>query len=159
MPAAILAPPGAVMSRHFALSLVAFALVGPISVTSSDDPGATASTPRKDRHALLVGVTVYENLPASKHLKAPANDVLLVRGNTEDRRLRLDHVRLLSLRQHDSRRGQRANARSRPGERSGHSKSGDRPSRKRSAGARSQEASDQSRHRRAANPVQAGGKR
>src|ERR1700677_2091324 len=41
-----------------------------------DRPVAVA---RNDRHALLVGVTFYENLPAAKHLAGPANDVQLVR--------------------------------------------------------------------------------
>ena len=40
---------------------------------------SSAGEPRKDRHALLVGVTFYENLPRGKHLEGPANDVLAVR--------------------------------------------------------------------------------
>src|SRR5438045_3359776 len=40
---------------------------------------ALAGEPRKDRHALLIGVTFYENLPTAKHLAGPANDVLAVR--------------------------------------------------------------------------------
>src|SRR5207248_7044693 len=39
----------------------------------------SAAVPRKDRHALLVGVTFYENLPKSKHLAGPGNDVQLMR--------------------------------------------------------------------------------
>jgi Caspase domain len=35
--------------------------------------------PRDDRHALLVGVTTYENLPKAKHLVGPGNDVVLLR--------------------------------------------------------------------------------
>jgi Caspase domain len=41
-------------------------------------PGKENTGPRKDRHALLVGVTYYENKP-EKSLIGPGNDVLLVR--------------------------------------------------------------------------------
>jgi hypothetical protein len=38
-----------------------------------------AAGPRGDRHALLIGVTFYENLPSAKHLIGPGNDVMLMR--------------------------------------------------------------------------------
>lgn len=49
-----------------------------LSSTACSQP-ASAQSPRDDRYALLVAVTFYENLPEKKHLKGPANDVLLVR--------------------------------------------------------------------------------
>src|SRR5689334_4708555 len=39
---------------------------------------ARSAPPQKGRHALLVAVTYYENLPESKHLKGPANDAELM---------------------------------------------------------------------------------
>ena len=47
-------------------------VAGPAQVIRQD-------APRKDRHALLIGVTFYENLPKAKHLAGPANDALLMR--------------------------------------------------------------------------------
>ena len=42
-------------------------------------PAKENAGPRTDRHALLIGVTYYENLSEAKQLTGPANDVLLVR--------------------------------------------------------------------------------
>ena len=59
----------------FLLLVVLFLLPGPgRAQVDKSAPGA-----RKDRHALLIGVTFYENLPKVKHLAGPANDVLLMR--------------------------------------------------------------------------------
>ena len=58
---------------------------------------ASADEPRADRHALLIGVTYYENLPKSKHLVGPANDVLAVRKLLVDKlRFRPEQITVLS---------------------------------------------------------------
>jgi hypothetical protein len=51
-----------------------------LSPVAGPAQGIRQDPPRKDRHALLIGVTYYENLPKAKHLAGPANDVLLVRN-------------------------------------------------------------------------------
>jgi hypothetical protein len=52
---------------------------------------------RDDRHALLVGVTYYENLPKGRHLTGPGNDVVLMRRLLIDKlRFRSDRVVVLS---------------------------------------------------------------
>ena len=48
------------------------------SSATRSEPVKSDPAPRKDRHALLVAVTNYENLPESKHLKGPANDAELL---------------------------------------------------------------------------------
>ena len=63
------------IGRRLALLCLAAALLFLTDAVRSEP----ASAPRKDRHALLVAVSYYENLPESKHLKGPANDVELVR--------------------------------------------------------------------------------
>jgi hypothetical protein len=56
-----------------AASLLSFVGIG------HSQPSANEAAPRDDRHALLVGVTFYENLPKAKHLAGPGNDVVLMR--------------------------------------------------------------------------------
>src|SRR4051812_49253802 len=63
--------------RLFILWLLAACLCFPGE--SQSQPTRADAAPRKPRHALLVGVTFYENLPKSRHLAGPGNDVLLVR--------------------------------------------------------------------------------
>jgi len=59
---------------------VALCLPHPSAVPEASATGqAPSDGPRQDRHALLVGVSFYESLPESKHLRGPANDVKLVR--------------------------------------------------------------------------------
>src|SRR5205085_847662 len=48
-------------------------------VARAADAVPKAGPARKDRHALLVGVTFYPNLDKSRHLVGPGNDVHLLR--------------------------------------------------------------------------------
>src|SRR5271157_695851 len=64
--------------RRLVLLCLGVALLG-LSPSAQSDPPRDAPAARKDRHALLVAVTYYENLPESRHLRGPANDVLLIR--------------------------------------------------------------------------------
>lgn len=66
------------MSGRFLLPSLLFSLLIWPAVRSAG-PNQGDQRPRKDRHALLVGVSFYENLPKNKHLIGPANDVLLMR--------------------------------------------------------------------------------
>ena len=50
-----------------------------IAILTCRSAAADEVPPRDDRHALLVGVTTYENLPKAKHLVGPGNDVVLLR--------------------------------------------------------------------------------
>jgi hypothetical protein len=65
------------LRRWFNVLLVLLAAFSPLLVSAQPAPKTGGA--RKDRHALLVGVTFYENLPKTSHLAGPANDVVLVR--------------------------------------------------------------------------------
>ncbi len=62
--------------RSLSWSLITALIITPAPGLAQSPKTAAA---KKDRHALLIGVTVYENLPKTKHLAGPANDVLLMR--------------------------------------------------------------------------------